>query len=1052
MRARLLTLALVAVFAGAAEAQIYQWEWVDPEHPELGKQQSSTLCPDGAGLTVGDYSRFSYIDLTKAYLIGSNAVRAGFNYSTLIDADLSHSVLPGVGFQQTDLTGATLREAVLEDVTLLLAVLTNADFTNSNLQNASLGRATGVGVIMRGVDLSGSSGGNISRISLTDSDFRHANLNAFYALGATFDGTNFDGADFTDAFLQTGSFKRASFDGATFRGANFKYTSFDNADLTGADIAGSIRMDLTWSQMVTTASYKNRNLAKTDFSELTITGWNFAGQNLRGCTFHRSDMRNMVFDNADITGATFTWVTNTGFTASMLYETANYRAGDLSGLQLTANNLSGWNFRNQDLSGANLQGSQLTNADFTDAIISGADFSTTHGGLSPGQIYTTASYKTGQMQNVRLSYHDLTGCDLSGKDLSGSKFYLGNLTDADMSGAKLSRANFQGATLAGVSFAGADLTNAFMPVDLSTADFTNAVIRGASINGTIGYAGLAGTASFKAGDLREIGIGGLGGWDLRNLNLQRSSLGSAVGTDFSGSDLRLARFSGDAAGANFTGANLAGVIMNYRDLTGTNFRNAKLNRAHFSNANLCTADFEGADVRYANFNTTVSSEALTLAQLVSTASYQNRTLRGVRLPFDIGPQDLSNFDLRDSQLGNVHGVNVTGAMISGMTLYCHDREGFSAEQLYSTASYQAGDLRNTRFVKYVNGWDLSGQDLRGADFGMARMYQTDFTDADIRGARFGSSNYGEYDELSGQQLQSTISYKNGDLTGIILESHDLDGWNFANQNLTSAQFTNCSLAGTDFANAVIRGTRLRWSVGRGFTEAQLKSTASYQDQDLRELDLGSNDLSGWDFSNQDLTNASLAGATLDGADFTGAILDGVYMGGSTDLDVTKAASTRNMIWPDGTIKGLELSAGDTLNIPWRVRISDCATLDEGSEIRVTYSGGSGIVQFDAGIPVTLGGTLVLTTDFTPDSLSDYVGQQFKLFDWAGEFNHVIGKEGGVDPIGTFDHIDGDGYAWDVRKLYTTGEVRFLGVPEPGTLTLVTAGAVALLRRRRRRRR
>ena len=40
-------LSLAAFFATDAHGQIYQWEYIDPLHPELGRQQSSTLVPTG---------------------------------------------------------------------------------------------------------------------------------------------------------------------------------------------------------------------------------------------------------------------------------------------------------------------------------------------------------------------------------------------------------------------------------------------------------------------------------------------------------------------------------------------------------------------------------------------------------------------------------------------------------------------------------------------------------------------------------------------------------------------------------------------------------------------------------------------------------------------------------------------------------------------------------------------------------------------------------------------------------------------------------------------
>ena len=41
--------ALVA-FPASARADIFQWEYINPADPTQGKQQSTTLAPDGAGV------------------------------------------------------------------------------------------------------------------------------------------------------------------------------------------------------------------------------------------------------------------------------------------------------------------------------------------------------------------------------------------------------------------------------------------------------------------------------------------------------------------------------------------------------------------------------------------------------------------------------------------------------------------------------------------------------------------------------------------------------------------------------------------------------------------------------------------------------------------------------------------------------------------------------------------------------------------------------------------------------------------------------------------
>ena len=76
---------LAAFFATAARGDIYQWEYIDPLHTELGRQQFSTLAPDGAGLVQLADGR----DLTQAYLGGFNLTGAEFWYATLTGADFT---------------------------------------------------------------------------------------------------------------------------------------------------------------------------------------------------------------------------------------------------------------------------------------------------------------------------------------------------------------------------------------------------------------------------------------------------------------------------------------------------------------------------------------------------------------------------------------------------------------------------------------------------------------------------------------------------------------------------------------------------------------------------------------------------------------------------------------------------------------------------------------------------------------------------------------------------------------------------------------------------
>src|SRR5688572_9893856 len=81
-----------------ARADIVQWEYINPANPGSGKQPSTTLAPDGAGLNAVPGAYLSRHDLTMAYLIGANLSRATANVINLTNADLSQANLTNANF------------------------------------------------------------------------------------------------------------------------------------------------------------------------------------------------------------------------------------------------------------------------------------------------------------------------------------------------------------------------------------------------------------------------------------------------------------------------------------------------------------------------------------------------------------------------------------------------------------------------------------------------------------------------------------------------------------------------------------------------------------------------------------------------------------------------------------------------------------------------------------------------------------------------------------------------------------------------------------------
>ncbi len=139
-RKSLLGLAAIFLFAATSRADIYQWEWVNPSDHSQGKQQSTTLCPGGAGVSAAPYAFLSRRDLTQAYLIGANLHGATAGSSIFTNADLSGADLTGARISYFDLLPfySNLTMANLNNANLTGAIFNSATLTNANFSGATV--------------------------------------------------------------------------------------------------------------------------------------------------------------------------------------------------------------------------------------------------------------------------------------------------------------------------------------------------------------------------------------------------------------------------------------------------------------------------------------------------------------------------------------------------------------------------------------------------------------------------------------------------------------------------------------------------------------------------------------------------------------------------------------------------------------------------------------------------------------------------------------------------------------------------------------------------
>jgi uncharacterized protein YjbI with pentapeptide repeats len=262
-------------------ADIFQWEYINPADPSMGRRQSATLVPDGVGANIMRGSNLAHRNLTKAYLIGAD-LSPIYDFETYIPSDLT-----GANLSQADLTNARLwnaylfhadfRQANLTNAYCRTAYLTGANLTGAVIQGANLQFTTinqaqiystasyqardlsGVllsGAQLPGVNLAGQSlfNADLSQANLANADFATGSIDFFLVsqglttnlMGANLGQANLTNANFSgvDAYGPEGEFYPylgANLDGANLSGADTRGANFYLASLNGANTSNMIQ-------------------------------------------------------------------------------------------------------------------------------------------------------------------------------------------------------------------------------------------------------------------------------------------------------------------------------------------------------------------------------------------------------------------------------------------------------------------------------------------------------------------------------------------------------------------------------------------------------------------------------------------------------------------------------------------------------------------------------------------------------------------------------------------------------------------------------------------
>jgi uncharacterized protein YjbI with pentapeptide repeats len=350
--ALLAALVTILIPSRAARADIFQWEYINPANPGLGKQQSATLAPDGAGVFLGDGVSLANLDLTRAYLIGALLFP-----SFVCDEAECYAYFP-------DLTGTTLAQADLTSASLQGAILTDADFTGAEVRGATFVRYSSQSV---------AAGMKASQLYSTAS-YQAQNLGGIRLYGHNFAGVNLVGQNLTGAALEFTNLTNADFSHANLTNARFTESTLSSANLSNAEVRGAFLSNITAAQLYSTASYQANDLTGINLDRQSLAGANFAGQNLTRASFYGTALANANFQQANLYRASFTYPL--GF-----FPLFGQAVADLTGANLSLANLTNARFGGGEecsgefcwyFQGANLDFANLSGADARDAYFVGA--------------------------------------------------------------------------------------------------------------------------------------------------------------------------------------------------------------------------------------------------------------------------------------------------------------------------------------------------------------------------------------------------------------------------------------------------------------------------------------------------------------------------------------------------------------------------------------------------------------------------------------------------------------------------------------------------------
>lgn len=368
---------------------------------------------------------FSYGNLEKSTLRGSQLTGASFYRANLTDADLSDCDLTGSDFKHACATGAMMTGSkisnasfegcicdgtgfnrgsltncrfpktpmagmTLEDSSVVLGVFTDCNCAGSNFVNASLIKSVMDECICINSNLSGStmSDCTITNSNFTGCTFTNATMNNTSLKYSLFITTKIENAEMTSNFLLDCDFSSSQMKRVNFTGSQILAASFESAQLAKSDFTrsfiGSYRLDSRLSEWVT----KDEDVLRTyemSRRELVSNRDPVSGPDsdiikMRNeiSVFDHAFMMECLFIEAEITDVSMRYVLLNRSTFNKVYlANTTLENASLSEVYMADMDVDGCNLNNTSFNNASITAVRFINCFMRDAAFGGTVFTNT---------------------------------------------------------------------------------------------------------------------------------------------------------------------------------------------------------------------------------------------------------------------------------------------------------------------------------------------------------------------------------------------------------------------------------------------------------------------------------------------------------------------------------------------------------------------------------------------------------------------------------------------------------------------------------------------------